>query len=234
MNAKPRVDRGVTQAIRSCDRPGCYEQFLPRSPRQKFCSKECQRAMERVLERERRWREPGTVALDCFSTICPDPSVLFTSSQNQEATRWRYVRPARRPRTRACLLKGCEQPFHPQQALERYCSAACRENTREWSKWKAQQKYRATPAGKEKRKAQSRRYRERVRNRKEQTREAAEETARVISLNFFDYSCDRPGCYEPFLRTSRSPRQRFCSKACRRALERVWERERRWREARGV
>src|SRR5436853_6532675 len=60
MNAKPRVDRGVTQAIRSCDRPGCYEQFLPRSPRQKFCSKECQRAMERVWERERRWREPGT------------------------------------------------------------------------------------------------------------------------------------------------------------------------------
>jgi hypothetical protein len=160
--------------------------------------------------------------------------VLFTSSQNQEATRWRYVRPARRPRTRACLLKGCEQPFHPQQASERYCSAACRENTREWSKWKAQQKYRATPAGKEKRKAQSRRYRERVRNRKEQTREAAEETARVISLIFFDYSCDRPGCYEQFLRTSRSPRQRFCSKACRRALERVWERERRWRKARAV
>jgi hypothetical protein len=152
--------------------------------------------------------------------------------QNQEATRWRCVRPARRPRTRACLLKGCEQPFHPQHALERYCSAACRENTREWSKWKAQQKYRATPAGKEKRKAQSGRYRERVRNRKEQTREAAEETARVISLIFFDYSCDRPGCYEKFLRTSRSPRQRFCSKECRRALERVWERERRWRELR--
>ncbi len=80
-----------------------------------------------------------------------------------------------------CLLKGCEQPFHPQQASERYCSAACREQAREWSEWKAQQKYRATVAGKEKRKAQSRRYRQRVWNRKEQTGEAA----RVISHKVF-------------------------------------------------
>ena len=53
-------DRSGRQAIRSCDRPGCYEQFIPRSQRQKFCSKECQRAMERVLERERRWRQAQT------------------------------------------------------------------------------------------------------------------------------------------------------------------------------
>jgi hypothetical protein len=103
--------------------------------------------------------------------------------ENQEATR--RVRPARRPRTRVCLLKGCEQPFHPQQASERYCSAACREQAREWSEWKAQQKYRATPAGTEKRKAQSQRYRERVRNRKEPTGEAADESARVISHKIF-------------------------------------------------
>ena len=60
-----------------------------------------------------------------------------------------------------------------------------------------------------------------------------DEAARVKSaLSFFDYSRDRPGCYEKFLRTSRSPRQRFCSKPRRRALECVWERERRWRESR--
>jgi hypothetical protein len=101
--------------------------------------------------------------------------------QNQEPSR----QPARRPRTRVCLLKGCEQPFRPQQASERYCSAACREQARAWSEWKAQQKYRATPAGKEKRKAQSQRYRERVRNGKEPTGEAVDEAARVISPNFF-------------------------------------------------
>jgi hypothetical protein len=48
------------------------------------------------------------------------------------------------------LLKGCEQPFHPKQASERYCSGGRREKAPEWSEWKAQQKYRATPAGKEK------------------------------------------------------------------------------------
>ena len=57
---KAKVARRVTQEIRSCERPGCYQQFKPTSPRQKFCSEECQRAMQRVLERERRWRASGT------------------------------------------------------------------------------------------------------------------------------------------------------------------------------
>jgi hypothetical protein len=52
--------------------------------------------------------------------------------------------------------------------------------------------------------------------------------------SFFDgCCCDRPGCYEVFVRQRRSPLQRFCSHACRRAMERVWERERRWRRSRG-
>jgi hypothetical protein len=41
--------------------------------------------------------------------------------------------------------------------------------------------------------------------------------------------CARPGCYERFLVTRRSPLQRFCSSSCRLALARVIERERRWR-----
>ena len=105
--------------------------------------------------------------------------------KNQETSR--RARPARQPRTRRCLLKGCEQPFHPQQASDRYCSEECRKKAREWSEWKAQQRYRATPAGQEKRKAQSRRYRERVRNRKEQICGAADEATRVISPKFFRF-----------------------------------------------
>ena len=44
--------------FRPCDRPGCYEWFAfsARSPLQRFCSSECQGAVERVLSRERRWR----------------------------------------------------------------------------------------------------------------------------------------------------------------------------------
>jgi hypothetical protein len=54
-------------------------------------------------------------------------------------------------------------------------------------------------------------------------------TSRIREL-FFGDTCDRPGCYESFKRNRRSPLQRFCSHDCRRALERVLERERRWSE----
>lgn len=98
----------------------------------------------------------------------------------------RRKRPARRPRTRPCLLKGCERRFRPRQARERYCSPECRQAARKWSHWKAQQRYRATAAGREKRNGQSRRYRERVRTRPPATpEEALPEAARVITQNFF-------------------------------------------------
>ena len=131
------------------------------------------------------------------------------------------------PRTRSCLLKGCNKRFRPKQASQRYCGEACRGAARKWARWKAQKKYRRTPRGREKRNAQSHRYRERVKKRTEQVSAAA----RVIPKNlFFDGSCDRPGCYVMFIRTRRSPLQRFCSNECKRALERVRERERRWQK----
>jgi hypothetical protein len=91
----------------------------------------------------------------------------------------------RRPRARRCLLKGCERRFHPRQARQRYCSEGCRRAARQWSRWKAQQAYRATAAGKQKRNGQSRRYRERVRCRNCPEKEAVRDAARVITLNFF-------------------------------------------------
>jgi len=94
--------------------------------------------------------------------------------------------PSRRPRTRECLLKGCARRFRPCRARERYCSHECRQAAREWSRWKAQQRYRATAAGKEKRSGQGRRYRDRVRRRKQATpAEAHPEAARVITQQFF-------------------------------------------------
>lgn len=95
-------------------------------------------------------------------------------------------RPTRRPRTRACLLKGCERRFRPVAARQRYCSPECRQAARQWSRWKAQLSYRATAAAKEKRQEQSRRYRERVKERKQAAQpEAVPEAARVITQNFF-------------------------------------------------
>jgi hypothetical protein len=94
--------------------------------------------------------------------------------------------PGRRPRTRCCLLKGCKRRFRPRRAGQRYCSDECRRKARRWSRWKAQQSYRATAAGKERRNGQSRRYRQRVRNRPPAAPEqAVPEAARVITHNFF-------------------------------------------------
>ncbi len=84
-----------------------------------------------------------------------------------------------------CLLKGCEQRFRPPQPRQRYCSEQCRKAARAWSRWKAQESYRTTAAGKQKRNGQSRRYRERVRSRKPPGSEAAPEAARVITKKFF-------------------------------------------------
>ena len=110
--------------------------------------------------------------------------------ENQGAGRRKRL--ARRPRMRRCLLKGCEQRFHPQQARQRYCSERCRRAARKWSRWKAQQAYRATVVGKQKRNGQSRHYRERVRSRKPPEPEAVSEPARVITTEHFFRPLLRP------------------------------------------
>jgi hypothetical protein len=73
------------------------------------------------------------------------------------------------------------------------------------------------PVGNRSGRAQSRRYRRR------RNRRSKDETggARIIARKFFVVHLDRPGCYEEFQPSRRSPLQRFCSYACRGALERV-------------
>jgi hypothetical protein len=93
---------------------------------------------------------------------------------------------------RRCLLKGCERRFHPRHAHQRYCSEDCRKGARRWSRWKAQQKYRDTAAGQEKRNGQSRRYRERIKSRQAAEKEAVETAARVITSEEFFRAFLRP------------------------------------------
>jgi hypothetical protein len=120
--------------------------------------------------------------------------------ENQAAGRRK--RRARRPRARYCLLKGCEQRFHPRQAHQRYCSECCREEARKWSRWKSQQRYRETTAGPQKRNGQSRRYRERVKSRKSAEPEAVNEAARVITQEHFFRAHVRPAGMLRTLRTA--------------------------------
>src|ERR1700752_2781448 len=150
------------------------------------------------------------------------------SPKNQPAAKILQHR-ARRPRNRDGLLKGCEREFRPQQPLARYCREACREQVRQWRAWKTGQRYRQSANGKQKRQAQSRHYRKRRKDKPER-KTAPASNARVIPTKNILGSCDRPGCYAEFPRTRRSPLQRFCSPACRHAVERVLERERRWRQ----
>lgn len=116
--------------------------------------------------------------------------------ENQEARRRKRL--PRRPRMRRCLLKGCQQRFPPRQARQRYCSELCRESARRWSRWKAQQRYRETAAGQQKRNDQSRRYRERVKDLKPAEPEAVSEAARVVTTEH---------SFRPLLRPTRLLRE---------------------------
>jgi hypothetical protein len=69
------------------------------------------------------------------------------------------------PCCRRCLLKDCERWFLPPWPQARYCSPACREAAERWRAWHAGQTYRATMQGKERRREQARRHRERALNR---------------------------------------------------------------------
>ena len=97
----------------------------------------------------------------------------------------RRRRPVRRPRARKCLLKGCEQWFHPRHVRQRYCSESCQKEARKWAQKKARRVWQATSTGKQKRNGQSQRYRERLKTRKPSQKEAVPKPARVITKNFF-------------------------------------------------
>jgi hypothetical protein len=117
--------------------------------------------------------------------------------ENQEGRRKRLPR---RPRMRRCLLKGCEQRFHPRQARQRYCSEGCRKAARRWSRWKAQQRYRDTRAGQQKRNGQSQRYRERIKSRNLPEPEPVNDPARVITTEHFFRGLLRPARLLPEIR----------------------------------
>ncbi len=126
------------------------------------------------------------------------PESATRPRKNQAAGR----RKRRACRLRRCLLKGCDQGFHPRQARQRYCSERCREQARKWSQWKAQQKYRTTASGKRKRNGQNVRYRERVKSRKPAESEAVSAAARVITEEHFFRAHVRPA---GVLRALRAP-----------------------------
>jgi hypothetical protein len=139
-------------------------------------------------------------------------------------------------RPRRCLLKGCERLFWPRRPQARYCSAGCQQAARRWRRRQSSQRYRAGDSGRERRRDQARRYRQRLRER--QTASAAVDLPREGQRpatgreDFSTRRCERPGCYEHFHVKHEPSCQRFCSIACRLALRRVLDRETRYRARR--
>jgi hypothetical protein len=129
---------------------------------------------------------------------------------NQERSRRTPKRRKRRPRLRRCLLKGCERQFRPKHPWSRYCGDDCRNKARRWLRWKAQQRYRATRQGKQQRRAQSCRHRERVRIRKP-LKSAGDKPARVIKAKK----------YSTAPATGRVAMSYFCEPAVRRCSDSV-------------
>lgn len=141
-----------------------------------------------------------------------------------------------RHRLRRCLLKGCERLFWPRHPRSHYCSEACRAAARRWRAWHASQRYRATDNGKQRRREQSQRRRQRLCERQEASADvSASREGQRIASDGGDLSmrpCDRPGCYDLFCVAHDHSHKRFCSAACRWALRRVLDREARYRARR--
>jgi len=141
-----------------------------------------------------------------------------------------------RHRPRRCLLKGCERLFWPRHWRSHFCSKACQQAARRWQRWQANQKYRATENGRERRRKQGQRYRQRQQERKAASADAETpregERIQSGSKNSSARPCRRPGCYELVTLPHEHSCKRFCSVACRLALRRVLDREARYRARR--
>ena len=176
---------------------------------------------------------------------------------SQHAANHRLDQGTSAPRTRVCLLKGCEHSFQPHYPFTRYCSFACLAAAQRWSEQtsvvcsicarraaqrKANCKYRGTEHGKACRRQQSRRYRERCRERQSQPPNFADFPPEWEGEGYIPHQqvrddekifCHRPGCYVRFQPPPCSPLKKFCSAACRRAFRRVAVRDQRWMERLG-
>lgn len=145
---------------------------------------------------------------------------------------------------RQCLRKGCECDFVPRRWNQRYCQQPeCLRLLRRWQAAKRQQRRRSQPENRRQH-AQAERQRRSRRREEAQTRspkpsppvpseptpsDASASRAWSRSKKYPDNFCDRPGCFDPVRPSHRAP-ARYCGDACRQALRRVRDRERKWKQ----
>ena len=139
---------------------------------------------------------------------------------------------------RVCLRKGCGRIFDVRSGNQRYCQdPECLRQVRRWQAAKRQRVRRQRPEVREERAAAAREVRERKSRLKTDPPPRIEPImpaeqpdppgAWSRSRKIPGPICDRVGCYESPRPACRCP-ARFCSHACRDAMQRVRDRERKW------
>jgi hypothetical protein len=137
----------------------------------------------------------------------------------------------RRPRARICLRKGCGCKYQPRRWNQRYCQdPQCQRQVRRWQAARRQARRRTEEAARAQHADTERARREHVKSLTQVPKAPAVASARGHAAKIFLPTplCARPGCHEPPLKSVRNPAC-YCSRACRQAVRRVLDRERKWR-----
>jgi hypothetical protein len=153
---------------------------------------------------------------------------LQHTTEGNGSTRGRRLRP------RICLRQGCGRTYQPRRWNQRYCQDPdCQRQVRRWQAAKRQRKRRGDADGREKH-AQTERERRKRRQAESYGLSADGSSSGDVrppawsrSKKFPETFCDRPGCYAAARSSDRAP-ARYCGDACRSALGRVRDRERKW------
>jgi hypothetical protein len=137
---------------------------------------------------------------------------------------------SRRPRARVCLRKGCGRRYQPRRWNQRYCQdAECQRLVKRWQAARRQARRRQDEAAKIKHAEAERARRRRVPSSPQVPEALAVAAARGHAANIFSPTslCGRPGCHEVPPKSGRS-QACYCCPACRQAVQRVLDRERKW------
>ena len=141
----------------------------------------------------------------------------------------------RRPRTRICLRKGCGRKYQPRRWNQHYCQdPECLRLVRRWQAAKRQADRRQDEAVKAQHAEAERARRQRATSSPQAPKPPEIAAARGHAAKIFSPTpiCDRPGCHEPVVKSGRN-QARYCCSACREAVRRVVDRERKW-QSRGT
>ncbi len=136
----------------------------------------------------------------------------------------------RRPRPRVCLRKGCGRTYQPRRWNQRYCQdSECLRLVRRWQAAKRQAKRRQDEAVKAEHAQAQRARRQRIATSPQspQAPEVASARGHAAKILSPAVLCDRPGCHDAPPKSGRN-QAHYCCDACRQAVRRVLDRERKW------